>query len=139
MKKQLIIIGMSVLLLTIALSGCTSDTQDVQKIPFLYVITGTDIDEDYVYVDIQNIDTEEGEFIVEFSFTYIDSDTLGDDDYGGGSTSPGDNKGIDYGFNAVFETILPHETERFRSPKRVPSGWEFGGWDYEVMPPKKTQ
>lgn len=138
MKKQLIIIGMSVLLLTIALSGCTSETQDVQKVPFLYVVTGTHEDDDYVYVDIQNIDTEDGEFLVEFYLTYIDLDT-GSDYYGGGSTSPGDNKGIDYGFNAVFETMSPHETETFRCPKRVPSGWGFGGWEYEVIPPKKTQ
>ena len=124
--------------MTIALSGCTSETQDVQKVPFLYVVTETHEDDDYVYVDIQNIDTEEGEFFIEFYFTYIDPDVTGVKDYGGGSTG-GSDEGIDYGFNAVFETLSSHETETFRCPKRVPSGWEFGGWDFEVIPPKKTQ
>lgn len=135
------IIATTVLLSVIAFSGCISDNKqsDVQKIPFLYVVESTGIeDNDYLYVDIQNIDTEEGEFTVEFTLTYIDPDMVGDGDYGGGSTE-GNDEGIDYGFNAIFATISPHETERFRSPKRVPSGWEFGGWDYEVIPPYKTQ
>ena len=140
MEKQGIIIGITILLLTIIFSGCISDStqNDVQKIPFLYVVEDTGIeDNDYLYVDIQNVDTEDGEFIVEFTLTYIDPDVMGSDYYGGGSTGDND-EGIDYGFNAIFATILPHETERFKSPKRVPSGWEFGGWDYEIIPPYKT-
>ena len=139
MKKQVIIIGVTVLLLTIFLIGCTNnDSQSNEKVPYSYVVTGTDKDENYVYVDIQNIDTVEGDFIVDFKFTYIDPDMLGEHPDTGGTTD-GNDEGIEHDSYTIIATISSHETERVSAPIRVPSGWEFGRWDYEVTPPMKNQ
>lgn len=142
MKKQFVILGVSVLLLTITLCGCiNNNTQtDDQKDSLLYVVTGTGVeDENYVYVDIQNIDTEEGDFTVEFYLTYIDSDELGGKTYGGGTSPDGSSGDIEYNTRFIHANIAPHETERVRCPKHVPSGYVFGGWDFEIIPPYKVE
>ena len=140
MKKKNLILLFTLISIIGLLSGCTSnDSQNAEKVPFSYAVTGTDIDGDYAYITLKNLDTETGEFTVEFSYTYFDTEKTGDDYYGGGSTPPGDSDGIEHSNEVVFVTLSPNQTESVRAPIRVPSGWELSSWDYEVIPPKKNQ
>ena len=76
-----------------------------------------------------------GEFTVDFSFTYVDTESTGDGDYEGGTTNGDD--GLEYGSNVIYSIIEPNETERIVSPINTPSGYFLGSWDYEITSPYK--
>lgn len=137
MKKHFLIVGVAVLFICVGLSGCNEKQPATTKGRLLFVDLNSGYEgSDYVYVDIQNIDSESGEFTVVFSFTYVDEESVGDGDYGGGTTGESD-EGLEYKDTTIKSEITPQETERVKCPINTPDGYFLGSWDYEITAPYK--
>lgn len=135
MKKILVIVFL--ISTAVFLSGCTqndnADTnqdQETNNEPLYIILDSGKINNSRIYLDIQNIDTKTIRCHVNFLLKYVDEDSVGQKNYGGGTT-------IDTGPNDIYEKsqnkfidIEPHHTERRTCSIYSYSGYFFLSWDY---------
>ena len=138
MKKGIILLVVLMLISIGFLSGCTNQqSATIQKEKIPYVILGSGYEgSQYVYVDVQNIGNTSGEFVTDFSFTYVDNEAVGSGTDRGGRTNdwyPGmPLEGTMQDSRLITSMIVPHETKRVECPIDIPTGYFLGYWNYEI-------
>jgi uncharacterized protein YceK len=127
MKKQCIIVGMAVLILTVGLSGCTSTNSDTgnpppttttytSKLVYLHSDSKAKITE--ACVEVQNTGDSGAWFVVDFEFVKYDEENLGQGNFTGGDT------GYDGDETFHMEKQVYVAAHKSNTVKCVPHSWE---------------